>query len=95
MISNQLSERTLANLEVALERACQRLGRDGMQHECRKFVAIKMIAAAREGATTLAMLTQVGFDASAELMKNNSVAPSIAARSGSAYPADAARTSRL
>jgi hypothetical protein len=67
MISNDFSDRTLANLEIALERACQRLGTDGMSHECRKFVALKMISAARNGVTTLAKLTEIAQLASNQL----------------------------
>jgi hypothetical protein len=67
MISNDFSDRTLANLEIALERACQRLGTEGMTHECRKFVALKMITAARNGVTTLAKLTEIAQQASSQL----------------------------
>lgn len=58
-ICDSFNERTLANLEVALERACHALGSDGMSHDNRKFVALMMITAAKDGATTLAQLNTV------------------------------------
>jgi uncharacterized membrane protein len=63
MISSDFSDRTLANLEIALERACQRLGTEGMTHECR-------IRRAKDdycGVTTLAKLTDVAQQASSQL----------------------------
>jgi hypothetical protein len=67
MITDTLDERTRANMEVALERACQPLGHDGTTHACRQFVAMHMISAARDGATTLAELTEVGRAATRKL----------------------------
>ena len=75
VISNRFSERTQANLEVALERACQPLGELGMTHECRRFVARKMIVAASRGITTLAELADVGRLASKQLLEGHARSP--------------------
>jgi hypothetical protein len=67
MIIDTFDERIRANMEVALERACQPLGRGGTTHPCRQFVALHLISAAREGATTLAELTEVARAATRKL----------------------------
>jgi hypothetical protein len=67
MIIDTFNERIRANMEVALERACQPLGRGGTMHPCRQFVALHLISAAREGATTLAELTEVARAATRKL----------------------------
>jgi hypothetical protein len=68
VILDSFSERTRANLEIALELACERLGEDGTSHESRKFVATRMIMAARNGVTGLAKLTNIAQSASRHLM---------------------------
>ena len=68
MIEGEFDERTLADMTVALERACAQLpqGQDG--HEARKFVAKRIISAARNGEDTLTALTAAGKHAIVELL---------------------------
>jgi hypothetical protein len=59
MIDASFDNRTLANMEVALDRVCGKSPL-GEQHEVRKCVAKAILKAAREGKPTLAALTQAG-----------------------------------
>jgi len=67
MPDNEFDERTAANMDVALWRACQRLPPDRQDHETRKLTAEKIIDAARKGHTTLGELTAAGIRALHEL----------------------------
>jgi hypothetical protein len=51
--------RTLANMEVALNRVCGKTP-DGEQHEVRKRVAQAILCCAKSGNTTLGALTEAG-----------------------------------
>jgi hypothetical protein len=57
-----LDDRTAANLDVVLEDACKSLPHGG-DHNLRKRVALKLLAAARKGQTTLASLKRVAQSA--------------------------------
>ena len=59
MIEGDFNPRTLANMNVALERVCARTPL-GQQHEVRKRVARGIIRCAKTGKTTLGALTQAG-----------------------------------
>jgi hypothetical protein len=67
MIADRFDVRTLANMEVALERACQylRTGRDS--HEARRYIARKILKCAEAGDKTLTGLTEAGRIAATEL----------------------------
>src|SRR3954463_15015615 len=52
-ISDSFDRRTLANMEVALERALQRAGADAERHALRAHVAGGILACAKTGDTTL------------------------------------------
>ena len=52
-IADSFDSRTLANMEVALERACKVLGFAGEQHEARRYIASKIIECADGGDKTL------------------------------------------
>jgi sirohydrochlorin ferrochelatase len=66
-----LSDRTKANMDVALEEACRSLPHGG-DHTLRKKVAQKLLRSAQEGKTTLGDLTEVARAALAELTKRKS-----------------------
>jgi hypothetical protein len=66
MIEDGFDARTLANMNVALERVCQRR-RDGEGYDVRKLVAESIIQCAKEGKKTLGALTQAGERVLAEL----------------------------
>jgi hypothetical protein len=63
MFESQFDERTAANMEIALQHACQRLPADKQDRGTRKFIAERLIDAARQGHTTLTELTAAGMQA--------------------------------
>jgi hypothetical protein len=67
----KLDDRTIANMEVALEKACSRFPNGG-DHESRKYVAQKLMLSARKGNTTLGGLDVVAHRAVQELSKSKS-----------------------
>lgn len=69
MITEKFSERTLANMEIALERACERSPRELSSHQARKKIAGKILQRARRGEETLTALTDAALAASAGLLK--------------------------
>jgi hypothetical protein len=68
MIAESFDSRTLANMEVALERACKILSieRSG-QHEARRHIASEILRCAESGDRTLGGLTEAGHAAASEL----------------------------
>ncbi|WP_247511570.1 hypothetical protein [Bradyrhizobium sp. 157] len=67
----KLDDRTMANMEVALEKACRRFPNGG-DHESRKYIARKLMQSAEEGNTTLGGLDVVAHRAVQELSKPKS-----------------------
>lgn len=67
MIAESFDQRTLANMEVALERACSTLPIGREQHEARRHIASKILKCAESGDRTLGGLTEAGCAAAAEL----------------------------
>lgn len=61
----------MANLDVVLERACRKLSTSGGDHQSRKFVATKLLQAARRGATTLGALEPVAQKAVDEIKRHS------------------------
>src|SRR5947199_9335937 len=68
MIIDSFDARTLANMEVALERACETLGRDSELHQVRSRVAVKIVECADSGGRTLGALTDAGRVAATEFL---------------------------
>ena len=60
MITERFNSRTMANLEVALERACLLLSTDREKHLARRVIAAKLIECANRGDVTLSGLTAAG-----------------------------------
>ena len=60
MITEKFNSRTLANMEVALERACRLLANGGERHEHRRYIASRILAHAETGDKTLDGLTEAG-----------------------------------
>ena len=54
------NDRTVANMEVALTRACEKLHPSDDNHENRKRIATAIIDCANQGVTTLTELTEAG-----------------------------------
>jgi hypothetical protein len=69
MITDEFNERTVANMEIALERACQRFPNALSSHEARKKIAIKIVERAMRGERTLKGLTDAAIMASAVLLE--------------------------
>ena len=65
MIADKFDDRTLANMEVALDRACKDLPGGG-SHAARRRIARKILECARDGDVTLAGLTKAGLAAAAK-----------------------------
>jgi hypothetical protein len=73
VIADRFDPRTFANMEVALERACEVLSIGAEQHERRRYIAGKILECAERGETTLGSLTEAGRVAANEL--HNCAAP--------------------
>ena len=67
MIAESFDPRTLANMEVALERACKALALGSEQHEARRHLASRILERAESGDRTLRGLTEAGRAAAREL----------------------------
>ena len=70
LIEEDFDSQTLANMNVALDRVCQRRP-DGEDHELRKFVAEQIIRCAKMGRRTLGAFTEAGERALARWHENN------------------------
>jgi hypothetical protein len=58
MITDDFDERTIAHMEVALDRACERFPKQLASHEARKRIAARILERARRGERTLKALTE-------------------------------------
>ena len=67
MIAESFDRRTMANMEVALERACLLLPTGSEKHWARRIIASKIIECANRGDTTLSRLTEAGYAAAMQL----------------------------
>ncbi len=76
-IATSFDTRTLANMEVALERACKFLPTGGGDHDTRRYIANSIIECAEDGDRTLGGLTQAARAAARNLCRTRSpgVAP--------------------
>ena len=61
MITDDFDERTIANMEVALDRACERFPKQLASHEARKRIAARILESARGGERTLKGLTEAAI----------------------------------
>jgi hypothetical protein len=69
LITDGFDRRTVANMEVALERACNGLSA-GEDHEARRHIAAKIVECASSGDITLTGLTRAAKAAAAELERH-------------------------
>lgn len=67
MIADRFDDRTLANMEVALERACEHLRGGREDHEARRSIAQNILECAERGDHTLTGLTEAGRVAAIKL----------------------------
>jgi hypothetical protein len=70
MIADSFDSRTLANMEVALERACNALAVGGEEHTAR-HVASRILKCAKSGGRTLRSLTDAGLVAATEVCETH------------------------
>lgn len=68
----KLDDRAFATMDVVLEEVCRGLSRCGGDHESRKYIATKLMQAAKRGNTTLGGLEVVARRALAELTQRKS-----------------------
>jgi len=68
-IEGSFDSRALANMNIALDRVCERTAR-GQEHPVRRRVAKQIIKCARSGRTTLGDLTAAGRRALIEIVPN-------------------------
>jgi len=74
MIAESFDSRTLANMEVALERACKGLSIGAEEHRVRRQIAKKILKCAERGDITLGDLTAAARAAATELATHVSLA---------------------
>ena len=67
MIADSFDCRTLANMEVALERACKILRTGAEDHKIRRHIASEILECAAAGDKTLQGLTEAGLSATTKL----------------------------
>jgi hypothetical protein len=69
MIVEQFDRRTMATMELALERACRRWPYGG-KHKLRRRIAQSIIRCVQRGDTSLDVLTEAGEYAAAQLSES-------------------------
>jgi hypothetical protein len=67
MISESFDRRTLANMEIALDRACEILSTGREKHRYRRHIASRIVQCAGSGNRTLGSLTSAALAAAKEL----------------------------
>jgi hypothetical protein len=66
----QFDDRTAANMDVVLDDICRDLPNNGGDHESRKFIAERLVRAARRGQSTLGALETVARQALRALLRS-------------------------
>ena len=70
LISESFDRRTIAEMAVALERACAKVA-GGEKHRARRHIAARIAQCARSGKRSIAALIRAGEIAAAELRKSS------------------------
>ena len=73
IITESFDRRTLAAMEVALDRACESLGVASEQHDARRYIASKILECALRGERTRDALTEAGRVAALQVLATNGV----------------------
>jgi hypothetical protein len=71
MITDEFNERIVANMEVALQRACERFPRELATHEARKRIAARLLERADRGERTLKGFTDAAITAATVISSGN------------------------
>jgi hypothetical protein len=66
----EFGDRTVANMDVILDDVCRELPNNGGDHESRKFIAERLVRAAKRGHKTLGVLEIVARQALRALLRN-------------------------
>jgi hypothetical protein len=69
MIMDEFSQQTVAQMEIALERACERFPKELSSHEARKQIAARILERAVRTEATIKDLTDAALAASAALVR--------------------------
>jgi hypothetical protein len=72
MITDRYDDRTIANMEAALGRACDRFPGELVNHKARKRIAAKLLECATSGERTLQGFTDAAM---AAVVTSNRVSP--------------------
>lgn len=67
MISESFDRRTLANMEIALERACEKLATGSEKYTARRHIAGRIVKCAESGNRSLGSLTAAALAAAKQL----------------------------
>jgi hypothetical protein len=86
MIAESFDSRTLANMEVALERACKGLSIGAEEHRVRRHIANRILKCAEGGDRTLGGLTAAGRAAATALSAEEHATMAAKAASSSRRP---------
>jgi hypothetical protein len=73
IITESFDRRTLAAMEMALDRACEGLGVAREQHDARRYIASKILECALRGERTRGALTEAGRVAAMQVLALNGV----------------------
>ena len=79
LLSRSFDRRTLLDMEVALDRACSSLPQGERSHECRTFIASRIIASVRAGASTQDDMIRSALEAAEEQAKRRDDQPALLA----------------
>lgn len=74
MIADSFDPRTLANMEVALERACASIPTSSEKHRTRRHIASKILERAVSGDLTLGGLSEAGLIAAGKFKQPMTIA---------------------
>jgi hypothetical protein len=69
MIMDSFDARTIAHMEMALERACKTLPKSNDNYEARRYIANRILEYAEAGDHTFGGLTEAGHTGASELAK--------------------------
>ena len=78
MLAEKFDQRTLANMEVALDRACERFPKQLASHEARKRIAAQILERAAGGERTLKVLTDTAIKAAMAIGAKNTASHQVA-----------------
>ena len=78
MITDDFDERTIANMEVALDRACERFPKQLASHEARKHIAAQILERATQGERSLEGLTDAAITAAMAISSKSTASHEVA-----------------